>query len=58
MKLISTSKGIGGQLAFLRELVKGSESVVFMGSPGFCTPFAELLAYGSDEKLMAYVIFT
>ena len=46
MKLLSTSKGIGGQLAAFRELVKGSESVVFMGSPGFCTPFAELLAYG------------
>lgn len=46
MKLVSTSKGIGGQLAAFRELVKGSESIVFMGSPGFCTPFAELLAYG------------
>jgi hypothetical protein len=54
MKLVSTSKGIGGQLAAFRELVKQSESIVFVGSPGFCTPFAELLAYGlrgSDKKM-------
>jgi hypothetical protein len=57
MKLVSTSKGIGGQLAAFRELVKGSESIVFMGSPGFCTPFAELLAYGlrGSGKRMTFV---
>ncbi|WP_321417965.1 DUF2124 family protein [uncultured Methanomethylovorans sp.] len=54
MDLISTSKGIGGQLVAFKEVVKESKSIVFMGS-GFCTPFAELLAYGlreSDKKLI------
>jgi len=55
MNLISTSKGIGGQLVAFKEVVKESKSIAFIGSPGFCTPFAELLAYGlrgSDKKLI------
>lgn len=55
MKILSTSNGIGGQLTTFRELVKLSETIIFVGSPGFCTPFAELFAYGlrgSDKKMM------
>lgn len=57
MKFVSASRGIGGQLAAFRELVKESQSIVFIGSPGFCTPFAELLAYGlrGSGKRMTFV---
>ncbi|MGD9779523.1 DUF2124 family protein [Methanomethylovorans sp.] len=57
MKVLSTSKGIGGQLTAFRELVKRSESIIFVGSPGFCTPFAELLAYGlrGSGKAMMFI---
>lgn len=54
MKVLSTSKGIGGQLTDFRKLVEGSQSITFVGSAGFCTPFAELMAYvirGSGKEL-------
>ncbi|WP_407356267.1 DUF2124 family protein [Methanolobus sp. WCC5] len=45
MKIISTSKGIGGQLTEFRKLVESSEKITFVGTAGFCTPFAELMAF-------------
>lgn len=45
MKVLQTTKGIGGQLTGFRELVKDSNNITFIGSPGFCTPFAELMAF-------------
>ena len=45
MKVLSTSKGIGGQLTDFRKLVEASKRITFVGSAGFCTPFAELMAY-------------
>jgi hypothetical protein len=45
MEVLKTTKGIGGQLTGFRELVKNSDNITFIGSPGFCTPFAELLAF-------------
>jgi hypothetical protein len=45
MKVMSTSKGIGGQLTDFRKLVEASKRITFVGSAGFCTPFAELMAY-------------
>ncbi|MEA1984437.1 MAG: DUF2124 domain-containing protein [Euryarchaeota archaeon] len=45
MEIVNTSKGIGGQLSEFRKLVQDSETIMFMGSSGFCTPFAELTAY-------------
>lgn len=57
MNLTSTSKGIGGQITAFKELVKESRSIAFIGSPGFCTPFAELLAYGlrGSGKKMVFI---
>ena len=52
MKIINTSEGINGQLTTFRELVKDSKSIAFIGSAGFCTPFAELMAYVVREKIM------
>ncbi len=45
MKVISTSKGIGGQLKEFRELVQGSKRITFIGTVGFCTPFAQLMSF-------------
>ncbi|WP_342305141.1 DUF2124 domain-containing protein [Methanolobus sp. ZRKC5] len=45
MDIISTSKGIGGQLTEFRKLVKESQRITFIGTVGFCTPFAELMAF-------------
>ncbi|SFM32543.1 DUF2124 domain-containing protein [Methanolobus profundi] len=55
MEIISTSKGIGGQLTEFRKLVNDSQSITFIGTVGFCTPFAELMAFvlrGTDKKLV------
>jgi hypothetical protein len=45
MKTLNTSKGVGGQLTDFRKLVEDSRKITFVGSAGFCTPFAELMAY-------------
>ncbi|MFP4655885.1 MAG: DUF2124 family protein [Methanohalobium sp.] len=57
MKVLKTTKGIGGQLTGFRELVKESDNITFIGSPGFCTPFAELLAFviRGTGKGMAFI---
>ncbi|HJH32062.1 MAG TPA: DUF2124 domain-containing protein [Methanosarcinaceae archaeon] len=57
MKVLNSSKGIGGQLTGFRQLVGESKKITFIGSPGFCSPFAELMAYvlrGTEVK-MAFV---
>ena len=57
MEILNTTKGIGGQLNDFRKIVADSERIVFFGSAGFCTPFAELLAYvlRNSEKEMVFV---
>lgn len=45
MKPIETSEGIGGMLSAFRKLVRGSNKITFIGCPGWCNPFAELLGY-------------
>ncbi|MGP8321414.1 MAG: DUF2124 family protein [Methanosarcinaceae archaeon] len=45
MKILNSSKGIGGQLTGFRQLVGESKKITFIGTPGFCSPFAELMAY-------------
>ncbi len=45
MKPIETSEGIAGMLAVFRKLVRGRKKITFIGCPGWCNPFAELLGY-------------
>ncbi len=57
MKEISTSSGLGGILNGFRNLVKESKRITFIGTPGFCTPFAELVAFPIKDagKALAYI---
>jgi hypothetical protein len=45
MEVINNANGIGGLLTSFRGLVKDSKRIMFIGTTGFCTPFAELMAY-------------
>lgn len=45
IKTFNTSEGIGGLLNTFRNITKDSKKITFIGTPGFCTPFAEILAY-------------
>jgi hypothetical protein len=45
MKPIETSEGIGGMLSAFRKLARGRKKITFIGCPGWCNPFAELLGY-------------
>jgi hypothetical protein len=45
MKQIEKSEGIGGLLNEFRKLVRGRKKITFIGCPGWCNPFAELLGY-------------
>lgn len=45
MKPIEKASGIGGLLTAFRKLARGREKITFIGCPGWCNPFAELLGY-------------
>ena len=47
-------KGLGGMLNGFRDLVKDDQKIMFVGSPGFCTPFALFLGYPVREKELAF----
>ena len=55
MEKVQDVKGLSGMLNGFRELVKDDGKVTFVGSPGFCTPFALFLGYPIREKDMAFV---
>lgn len=55
MEKLQDVKGLGGMLNGFRDLVKDDEKIAFVGSPGFCTPFALFLGYPVREKELAFV---
>jgi hypothetical protein len=55
MEKIQEVKGLGGMLNGFRDLVKDDQKIIFVGSPGFCTPFALFLGYPVREKEMAFI---
>jgi hypothetical protein len=55
MEKVQDIKGLGGMLNGFRDLVKDAAKITFVGSPGFCTPFALFLGYPIREKEMAFV---
>lgn len=50
MEDVNEWKGINGQLVAFKKEVGDAEKITFVGSPGVCTPFAELLAYAVRDK--------
>jgi len=55
MQTIQEIKGLGGLLNGFRDLVKDDAKITFVGSPGFCTPFALFLGYPVKDKELAFV---
>ena len=45
MEKIQDIKGLGGMLNAFKDLVKDDHKITFLGSPGFCTPFALFLGF-------------
>lgn len=45
MKQVEKSEGLTGMLTAFRKLTRGSRRIAFIGCPGWCNPFAELLGY-------------
>ena len=58
MKKVKEFKGINGNLMAFKEEVADAEKVTFAGSPGVCTPFAELFAYAIRDKETAFITLT
>ena len=50
MEDVENWKGINGQLVTFKKEVVDAEKITFVGSPGVCTPFAELQAYAVRDK--------
>ena len=50
MEDVNEWKGINGQLVTFKREVGDAQKITFVGSPGVCTPFAELLAYAVRDK--------
>jgi len=55
MDKIQDVKGLGGMLNGFRDLVKEDASITFVGTPGFCTPFAQFLGFPIREKKLAFI---
>ena len=55
MEKLQDVKGLGGMLNGFRDLVKDDQKIMFVGSPGFCTPFALFLGYPVREKELAFM---
>ncbi len=55
MDKVQDVKGLGGVLNGFRDLVKDDGKITFVGSPGFCTPFALFLGYPVREKDLFFV---
>ena len=55
MPIINTSQGVGGILNSFRSLVEGAGRLTFVGTPGFCTPFAELVGYVVRDRELAFI---
>lgn len=50
MNDIDNWKGINGQIVTFKNEIGDAQKITFVGSPGVCTPFAELLAYAIRDK--------
>ncbi|AKB79080.1 hypothetical protein MSHOH_2597 [Methanosarcina horonobensis HB-1 = JCM 15518] len=55
MPIINTSQGVGGILNSFKSLMDGVEKITFVGTPGFCTPFAELLGFVVRDRKLVFV---
>lgn len=55
MNKMTEVKGLGGMLNGFRDLVKEDKSITFIGTPGFCLPFAAFLGYPVREKRLAFI---
>lgn len=58
MEKISEFKGINGNLLAFKEAVGNAEKIAFAGTPGVCTPFAELFAYVVRDKESIFITLT
>jgi hypothetical protein len=55
MPIINTSQGVGGILNSFKSLMDGVEKITFVGTPGFCTPFAELLGFVVRDRKLVFI---
>jgi hypothetical protein len=55
MPIINTSQGVGGILNSFKEIAGSAEKITFVGTPGFCTPFAELLGFVVRDRKLAFI---
>ncbi|WP_292887973.1 DUF2124 domain-containing protein [Methanobrevibacter sp. UBA212] len=55
MENVNDWKGITGQLVSFKNEVGDSQKITFVGSPGVCTPFAELLAYVVRDRQTYFI---
>lgn len=58
MEKINEFKGINGNLLAFKDAVGDAEKITFAGTPGVCTPFAELFAYVVRDKESVFVTLT
>ena len=58
MEKINEFKGINGNLLAFKEAVGETKKVTFVGTPGVCTPFAELFAYVIRDKESVFIPLT
>jgi hypothetical protein len=60
VEILEKSEGIGALLKSFASLGRESQKVIFIGTPGFCTPFAEIAAYSlrKSSRQMGFICNT
>lgn len=48
-------KGLNGLLNIFKKEAEDASKITFIGSPGLCTPFAEFLSFGVNDKESHYI---
>lgn len=49
------TQGLNGLLAIFKKEAIDASKITFIGSPGLCTPFAEFLSFGVNDKETCFI---
>ena len=52
---ISGDEGLNGLLKIFQKEASDASKITFIGSPGLCTPFAEFLSFGVQDKETLFI---
>lgn len=53
--ITNNNEGLNGLLSIFQKEASDASKITFIGSPGLCTPFAEFLSFGVNDKETVFI---